>query len=795
MNRTKTGCKTSVFLIGCMNFACAGLTIAAKAYKSGQREGRAILYHRGSYPRGAIGPVQFLWQMQVVSNSAESHILPASKLWVWCHPATHGEVLSEIQAAVGTVSGGNTQDNTLSCPPSSTTDSITGEETVAQKPSNISVRSLKDELVRFRLIGPRSHALLMETLKPAFSFQSQPAPTSSVEHSCSTSLSVTPTDQANHSEPMKWWQGHHSSASHAKLLSRCYPSIKSAPSPAEFSRGTAIGMTVLDPRLFTPSKKTDMVSAYYPQKKDRDFEMEGRLGEEQGGRFDSDDSDEDSDESGSLGDVDSDSEHSESELEACRIIATERADLELEAYDVTGSDSEEMEAQGAHEVESQPVETEVPSPAILPQSLPLGVAYSPIWDASIRDAVSVSKPTDHVLNTLRSKQSIKDPELKLGDNAPRVPVLLLQQSLQLPVSPSSQSSSSSHLGSGWDLVVPSKWAMPFWIGLIYRGARACGMRELRKCFVEVLMPHFPEEFPDTSMGKQHRMAQKQLLEEKFRRYPPDKRRNYGKLLIQHPFHQPWEGLIERWSRASRLSRFLPEVVVFQDDRSISSEGLFCQPPAKRAKLDFDNLPSLTSLGTKHQTNFLVESEQKCHTLLKQELSTELYVLRSRDAMTAFKQFLHHLFKKKIESNTIGAPPVDHTTLLCQTIQEFAMDDHLQRHCRALILVQFEVLQRGVVGERATISVPSSADLCSLNKNQVFSGPVEFLHPKGLTVVEDRAIYVGVSSLTRKEIKGVKRKRKARSEEIPSQRGMGLTCPTVCYYGDSNYLLSVAMEID
>ena len=94
-----------------------------------------------------------------------------------------------------------------------------------------------------------------------------------------------------------------------------------------------------------------------------------------------------------------------------------------------------------------------------------------------------------------------------------------------------------------------------------------------------------------------------------------------------------------------------------------------------------------------------------------------------------------------------------------------------------------------------ISVPTSADLCSLNKNQVFSGPVEFLHPKWLTVVEDRAIYVGVSSLTRKEIKGVKRKRKARSEEISSQQGMGLTCPTVCYYGDSNYLFSVAMEVD
>ena len=727
------------------------------------------MYRRGCYPRGAVGPVQFLWRMQVVSDSAESLLLPASKLWLWCHPATHGEALSEVRAAVEPVSGRQGQDITLSCPPSSTTNTITGEE-IVHKPRTIAVRSLKDELVRFRLIGPRSHALLMETLKPSFNFQSQQTPVSSVEHTCST---ATSTDQP---QLTKWWRGHRSSANHAKLLSRCYPSIKSAPSPAEFTRGIAIGMTVLDPRLFTPSKKTDMVSAYYPQKKGQDFEMEGQLGGEDGGRFDSDGSDEDSDESGSLGDVDSISDHSELELEAYRSIATEQADLELEACHATGSDSAEMEDQG--EVETQPVQTEVPSPAILPHSLPLGVAYSPIWDASIREAVSLSKITDHVLNTLRSKQFIKAPELKLGDNAPCVPVLLIQQSLQMQAAPAPGPTgpciTSSHLGSGWDLVVPSKWAMAFWIGLIYRGARACGMRELHKCFLEMLMPHFPEEFPDTPAGKDRRRSQKQLLEEKFRRYPPDKRRNYGKLLIQHPFHQPWEGLIERWSRASRLSRFLPEIAVFQDDRIISTEDLFAQSPAKKAKLDLDNgskLPSLPSLTAKSQSDFLLESEYDA--LLKQELGTEFYVLRSRDAMTAFKQFLHYLFKRKIESSSIGTLPVDPTALLRQAIQEFAMDDHLQRHCRALILVQFEVLQRGVVGERASISVPTSADLCSLNKNQVFSGPAEFLHPKGLTVVEDTAIYVGVSSLTRKEIKGVKRQRKVRSDDMPSQQGMHL----------------------
>ena len=74
----------------------------------------------------------------------------------------------------------------------------------------------------------------------------------------------------------KWWKDHQSSAEHAKILSLCHPIIKSASKPAEFSRGTAIGMTVSHPCLFIPSKRTDMVSAFYPPKV-QDIEVEGQL--------------------------------------------------------------------------------------------------------------------------------------------------------------------------------------------------------------------------------------------------------------------------------------------------------------------------------------------------------------------------------------------------------------------------------------------------------------------------------------------------------------------------------------
>ena len=765
-------------------FGSTGLTIAAKAYKSGQREGRAVVYRSRYYPYSAIGPVQFLWQMQtlrhideVVVNSAQS---PVPKLWVWCHPGMYKEVLSEVQAVVESFNSRQSDGSAVRKLPSSTTSTITGEgvmckageSSTASQPSSstmststggevvasqmgipISVKSLKDELVRFRLIGPRSHALLMEMLKPVFNFQLCQPPSSPNERPVPpSSLTASESESSSLPDIPKWWKYHQSSAEHAKILSLCYPIIKSASNPAEFSRGIAIGMTVSDPRLFIPSKRTDMVSAYYPPKV-QDVEVEGQLeGKE---NSDSDASDLESSDDSSFGDVESNSEESDSEPETC---------------DDTETGMERDQAVPYQEIEPDSVQTEI-------QSLPLDVAYSPIWDPSIRETVSKFKMSNHNLNLLRSKQFLKSDKLKLGEKASHIPVLLIQQSHQpwIPLgreAPASKSqdvlsSSSSHLGSGWDIIMPSNWAMAFWIGLIYRGARACGMRELRKCSLETLVPHFPEDFPDTHTGQQCTKAQKQQLEQKFKKYPPDKRRNYGKLLIQHPFHQPWERLTEKWSRPARLSHFLSELH-FQNDDYDSDEDIFSQPPAKRVKADTGNnaslLPSSADQG-ECQSSTLVAQKTQCkeeHTtaepaLSQQEVVPSFYVLRSRDALTTLNQFLHYLFNRK---SKLRAPHPDPATLLQQAIQEFGIDVYLERHSKALILVQFEVLQRGLVGERAAISVPTAADLRSLNtKKKAFSGPTEILHPKGMTLVENGSVYIGVSSLTRKEIKEVKTVRK------------------------------------
>ena len=60
---------------------------------------------------------------------------------------------------------------------------------------------------------------------------------------------------------------------------------------------------------------------------------------------------------------------------------------------------------------------------------------------------------------------------------------------------------SAGYGSGWDIILPSGWAMAFWIALVYRGARSGGLQESQTLVLEQGVPFFPNNFPDTPAGK------------------------------------------------------------------------------------------------------------------------------------------------------------------------------------------------------------------------------------------------------------------------------------------------------
>lgn len=448
-----------------------GLSIGAKAFTSGQREGIAIMYHNQTYPFHPVGPVQFLWHVvppkigRREQDVDQDQLSVTSKLLIFCHPAMFEEAFTEVQEAISKKVSSIAETsgtNTVSC---------------------LSVQWLKDEFVRFRLLGPRSHAVLMEVLKPVLCFSDTNSLSNSAEGVVKENSSAA---------SLPWWKDQcHVLQEHASELSSVYPTIKGAHTPSSFSRGTVIGMVVTDPRLSLPSGRTDMVSSFYPEKVNTVKEHICHMNEE--------------------GDGESEDE-----------------DEGLIKVDITTGNVGAASDGIKHGMCSS-------APTFTVPILPPSVAYSSLWDDNVRRAVSLSRQPDHVLNEIRSKQFLTQDDL---DNV-RIPVVLLQQSLLTSCTSNSLNNSA---GYGWDLLVPKNWGMAFWVALVYCGARACGLAEIQRCMLECCALQFPYDFPDTLSCRRESQLLQQELERKYRHFPPDKRPNYGKLSISAPFHYSWETL-------------------------------------------------------------------------------------------------------------------------------------------------------------------------------------------------------------------------------------------------------------
>ena len=55
--------------------------------------------------------------------------------------------------------------------------------------------------------------------------------------------------------------------------------------------------------------------------------------------------------------------------------------------------------------------------------------------------------------------------------------------------------------AGWSLVLPGGWVLPFWLALVFQGAKAIGQREWRWLHTLQGLPFFPHDFPDTKVGQ------------------------------------------------------------------------------------------------------------------------------------------------------------------------------------------------------------------------------------------------------------------------------------------------------
>lgn len=218
-----------------------GLTIGAKCWLGGDREGKVTMFHKDSYPHNAIGDVTFIWR-PVNPDFTDSE---SRTLWIWCHPSFYKELRQELTDLFDLDYSPVLEDvqmkNQSEIPPEKKTrkskkqsgnveqikialKNIPKLPHYINKESNVRLTLLKDTLNRFRLTGPLSNAILTNALHPAEVF-----------------------DKYLHNSPKStWWKEYRSKTTDSTALK----TLEEFNSPSYFPPHAIIGANVIDPRLF-----------------------------------------------------------------------------------------------------------------------------------------------------------------------------------------------------------------------------------------------------------------------------------------------------------------------------------------------------------------------------------------------------------------------------------------------------------------------------------------------------------------------------------------------------------------
>lgn len=202
-----------------------------------------MFYKCGMYPNGAIAKVSFFWKPKPKSHNND----PAENirtLWIWSHPSSYQQVYDEL-CSVFSIEG------TCSSSKVSVDNKLTRSDDIAPGKGNFYRRSeisklcnkartvtiipLKDSIVRFRLTGPQSHAILSDLLKPIESIKPEDFP---------------------------WFDEIPLSNYNDVLMKQKENWMKMAggSSPSIFPPHSVISLLVKDPRLGMPQKRTKKTS-------------------------------------------------------------------------------------------------------------------------------------------------------------------------------------------------------------------------------------------------------------------------------------------------------------------------------------------------------------------------------------------------------------------------------------------------------------------------------------------------------------------------------------------------------
>ncbi|TBU44510.1 POP1-domain-containing protein [Dichomitus squalens] len=202
------------------------------------------------------------------------------------------------------------------------------------------------------------------------------------------------------------------------------------------------------------------------------------------------------------------------------------------------------------------------------------LAQSQIWDEDVRMVLRKPRYKKKDLDQRRSNNLVPGTPLKSERNDDRVPVLLIQRSVenaalsQIQNFPRLSSTTSLH---GWTLIVPQGWGMPFLSSLIYTGTRVGGQRERQTQAFEAGCTYFPRDFPTTEAYDVYAEDKEDEEREAWERKPPAKRPNYEKLGTRSPWRPDW-GVVLGIEEPAKSHPEAEELLDTQRDPMVADEA-------------------------------------------------------------------------------------------------------------------------------------------------------------------------------------------------------------------------------
>ncbi|KAI0763628.1 POP1-domain-containing protein [Trametes elegans] len=182
-----------------------------------------------------------------------------------------------------------------------------------------------------------------------------------------------------------------------------------------------------------------------------------------------------------------------------------------------------------------------PASTVFPSA---ALAGSKIWDESTRVALRKPRFQKKDIDQRRSNNLVPGTPLKAERNDDRIPVLLIQRSVENNASAQGSSArlprgSPTNSLHGWTLIIPQGWGMPFLSSLIYTGTRVGGQRERQTQAFEAGCAYFPRDVPTTAAYEEYAGEREEDEREAWERKPPAKRPNYEKLATRSPWRPDW----------------------------------------------------------------------------------------------------------------------------------------------------------------------------------------------------------------------------------------------------------------